>query len=357
MTQSILERQLEASVTEVQQKKGLAKVDPAPLARPQESGIGVDELVARVAKVREVQSRVMKKGHHYGMVPGVEKPTLLKPGAELLGLTFQLDPDFSATDRWDGDHLESVVKCTLYHAPTGTRLGSGIGSCSTKEKKYAWRGGGRKCPECGSATALLKSKQEDGFFCWTKKDGCGAKFKKDDQRITSQAVGRVQNPDLADQYNTVRKMACKRAHVAAILFVTCASEIFTQDVEDTHDMPEGGREDMHTYPDEERGAAAKECPEWEAIMKTLRDLEVEVQKANPVTWQHIARWRGTLGIKGKPSELGQRVSRLHESTDISAGQRADMMKLLKSVNRQVKRHEDIAPPPPEREPGDDTDEL
>jgi hypothetical protein len=42
----------------------------------------------------------------------------------------------------------------------------------------------------------------------------------------------VANPDLPDTHNTVLKMSNKRALVAAVLNVTAASEIFTQDVAD-----------------------------------------------------------------------------------------------------------------------------
>ena len=43
----------------------------------------------------------------------------------------------------------------------------------------------------------------------------------------------MENPDLADVYNTVLKIAKKRAHVDASLTATAASDIFTQDMEDT----------------------------------------------------------------------------------------------------------------------------
>lgn len=211
----------------------------AALARAEDLDLGVpvEQLLARVKKIRAVQAEVMQEGLHYGKIPGVDKPTLLKPGAEMLGMTFQLDPQFSIDERREGDHLECVVTCTLYHIPTSHRVGSGIGSCSTRESKYAYRKGERKCPECGQA-AIIKGKEQygGGWLCWNKpekgKHGCGAKFVDGDKTIENQDAGRVANPDIADQYNTVRKMACKRAHVAAILFACGASELFTQDVED-----------------------------------------------------------------------------------------------------------------------------
>lgn len=215
------------------QSTALEKVPEAGALARQEDGLGlsVEHLVKRVEKVREVRDRVMHDGTHFGRIPGVKKPSLLKPGSEILCLAFQLAPKFHPVDRWDGEHLEVVVTCTLVHVPTGTELGDGIGSCSTRESKYAYRTGERSCPECGSG-ALNKSKKEPGFYCWAKKGGCGKTFGPNDKRITEQQVGRQPNPDIADQYNTVRKMACKRAHIAATLFVTGASELFTQDVED-----------------------------------------------------------------------------------------------------------------------------
>jgi hypothetical protein len=230
----------------------LAKTEqPGALARQEDFGISVDALVARVDKVREVARRVMQEDVHYGNIPGTAKDrrALLKPGAEVLCMAFQLAPIFEADERVDGEHLEVVMTCTLKHVPTGTVLGNGIGSCSTKESKYAWRKGERACPKCGKAAIRKSTRDRAGWYCWRKIDGCGATFKIDDKSITEQQVGRVPNPDIADMYNTVRKMACKRAHIAATLFVTGASELFTQDVEEqvgpkNDDAPED------FYPDE-----------------------------------------------------------------------------------------------------------
>ena len=81
---------------------------------------------------------------------------------------------------------------------------------------------------------MIKGKDEygGGWLCWRKRDGCGAKFADGDQAIESQSVGEIDNPDLPDLWNTVVKMAEKRARVDAVLAVTGASALFTQDVED-----------------------------------------------------------------------------------------------------------------------------
>ena len=188
----------------------------------------------QVQLIQEVMAAVMKRDEHYGIIPGCQKPSLLKPGAEKLSLTFRYAPSYkwTKTELPDG-HREIEMTCTLSHIPTKTFIGEGVGSCSTMESKYRWRKEERTCPECGEP-AIIKGKEEygAGWLCWRKKDGCGKKFKDGDKNIESQKVGRVPNPDIADQYNTVLKMAKKRAHVDAILTATAASDIFTQDMED-----------------------------------------------------------------------------------------------------------------------------
>jgi hypothetical protein len=210
----------------------LAKREQAIAVLPAE--MTIEELVARTKKVTAAMQAVMKDGEHYGVIPGTKKPTLLKPGAEKLANLFMLDPEYETTETFDQDHLTVVSRCTLYHIPTGNRLGSGMGSCSTKESKYAYRIAARKCPSCGKE-AIIRGKEEygGGWLCFKKKDGCGAKFKDGDASIEEQESGRVANEDKADQYNTVLKMANKRSLVAAVLNVTAASDIFTQDLEDS----------------------------------------------------------------------------------------------------------------------------
>ena len=288
----------------------------AALARV-EDGIPIERLIARVKKVREVQRELMVEGQHYGRIPGVDKPTLLKPGAEMLGLAFQLAPDFACIEHRDSEHLEVVVTCTLYHAPTGTKLGSGIGSCSTMESKYAYRNGQRSCPECGVA-AIRKSKDKPEWYCWRKIDGCGKTFGINDKTITEQVVGRVANPDLPDQYNTVRKMACKRAHVAATLFVCGASEIFTQDVEDLPRDDAGNSK----APPQQRPAAGKPSQN-----------QAPAKSAKP-TAEFIAMTRA-LDAAGSIAELEDLVPELALLRDQKVVTAEEYRKLREAYGRRV----------------------
>jgi hypothetical protein len=194
------------------------------------------ELVQRLAVIRDAMRTAMQRDVDYGVIPGTDKPALFKPGAEKLSVLFQLDVQVANEKTWGpGDHLLVESKALVYHAPSGQRLGSGEGLCSTREKKYAWRNESRKCPNCGVA-AIIRGKPEygGGWVCWKKKPetpGCGSKFHDGDPAI-EKAVGQIPNPDLPDLYNTVVKMAQKRARVDAVLAVTGASALFTQDVGD-----------------------------------------------------------------------------------------------------------------------------
>lgn len=185
--------------------------------------------------IREFVASAMVKDLDYGVIPGTgSKATLLQPGAQKILMYLNCYPDYEVEPReLEGGHVEYIVKTMLRSRTSQAMVGSGIGSCSTMEAKYRWRKGGRVCPKCGS-DAIINGKAEygGGFICFGKKGGCGAKFAEGDAAITSQAMGRVENPDIYDTRNTVLKMAKKRSLVDSAHGLGCMSELFTQDLED-----------------------------------------------------------------------------------------------------------------------------
>ena len=198
-------------------------------------GLSVTQVRQQVQHIQQLMAESMKDGEHYGKVPGCgDKPTLLQPGAEKIALLF----GFAATydikvDSSPDGHREYAIVCKLVSRSTGQPVGEGVGVCSTRESKYRYRGGERKCPACGKPT-IIKGKAEygGGWVCFAKKGGCGAKWGDGATEIESQQVGRVDNPDIADMYNTVLKMGKKRAFVDAVRTATAASDVFAQDLED-----------------------------------------------------------------------------------------------------------------------------
>lgn len=154
---------------------------------------GAIEVRQQVNQIQYLMQQVLKSGEHYGVVPGTKgKPTLFQSGAEKIAYMFHLVPSYEIhkTDL-GGGHREYEVTCTLTSRDNGEVMGYGMGSCATLESKYRYR----------------------------------------NKWVNNQKV-REENADIADTWNTVLKMAKKRAFVDAVKSTTAASDIFTQDVED-----------------------------------------------------------------------------------------------------------------------------
>jgi hypothetical protein len=194
----------------------------------------IEELSARIATVKVMMKELLQANIDYGVIPNTnDKPVLLKPGAEKLCQLFHLAPHFVTNiDRIKNEHINVYVKCELRHIKSNETWATGSACCSTLETKYRYRKVQRLCPKCNVA-AIIKGRVEygGGWVCFAKHGGCGAKYNDNDRAITNQVTGRVENEDIADQYNTVIKMAEKRAYIAATLFATASSGLFTQDRE------------------------------------------------------------------------------------------------------------------------------
>lgn len=214
----------------------------------------------------EYVAKHMQEDTDYGIIPGTKNRTLLKPGAEKLTTLFRCVPRFVVEEKienWDTGLFFYRFACHIETLDGGNVVAEGVGSCNSYEGRYRWRTADRACPQCGAA-AIMRSKYPPrdnpnlapGWYCFAKKGGCGAQFAADDESITNQTTGRVQNPDLADCANTVLKMAKKRAHVDAAIALARCSDIFTQDVEDFHGSePETrGNYDPRTVPGVKSGA-------------------------------------------------------------------------------------------------------
>ena len=183
----------------------------------------------QIQLIQEIMQNEMKDGEHYGTVPGCgDKKVLLKPGAEKLSLLFKMAPRFKIenVDMGNG-HREVRIVTELYHIESGKFLGEGVGSCSTMETKYRYRG--NEVEPTGEVVPKEYWKTRNPDLLGGK--GFVAK-KIDGQWLICVKGERMENPDIADTYNTVLKMGKKRSQVDAVLTVTAASDLFTQDLEE-----------------------------------------------------------------------------------------------------------------------------
>jgi hypothetical protein len=181
---------------------------------PQETGISqasIQRTQQQLALLEELVHSVLKPDQDFGIIPGTDRPTLLKPGAANIIAAFNChsEPhiDIETIDP-DDSFVSYTAHVDVVSNLTGKVVSRGFGSCNSYEKKYRYREERRKCPHC-QVQAIIKGRAEygGGWLCWGKQGGCGAKFPDGDPSIEGQVTGQVDNPDPLDQANTYLKIA------------------------------------------------------------------------------------------------------------------------------------------------------
>jgi hypothetical protein len=255
------------------------------LVSQEKSVLTAAEVRGQVNLIQEIMKEVMTEGQHYGKIPGCgDKPTLLKPGAEKLSMTFRLRPimdndrDINIETLPNG-HINVRVYCHIMSAG-GLELATGIGSCSSLESKFRYRGGDKK-PTGQPVPTEYWNLKKAGKMAEAKDLIGGDNFgtaKIDGIWQICEIGEKMENSDIADTYNTVLKMAKKRAYIDGILSATAASDIFTQDIED---MPEDMLKQVAQAP-VSNGKPAVEMPKEKA--PTPQPTEPSTSKAkNPIS--------------------------------------------------------------------------
>ena len=187
---------------------------PNEIALREETQLSALQIRSNVNLIQEVMKGIMKEDTHYGIIPGTNKPTLYKPGAEVLAATFRIAVSYRIEDLSGKGFSRYRVTAIGTHQTTGFVLGEGMGACSSLEEKYKWRKASSNSEFEEMPEQLRRSK-----FGYNRSE----KKEYEIKQVRTEA---------ADLDNTILKMACKRAQVAMTLNVTAASDIFTQDIED-----------------------------------------------------------------------------------------------------------------------------
>lgn len=158
----------------------------------------VRQQIQAIENFQAIVNQTLKKDQDFGVIPGTNKPTLLKPGAEKIIMLMGLESNYEIVEKvedYNKGFFAYTVKSSLIK--NGQLITEGFGSANTKENRYQ-----------------LKE--------W------------DDELKKKVWKGQYQDPfTLA---NTVLKMAKKRAQVDATLTVGSLSNVFTQDIEDLKDF-------------------------------------------------------------------------------------------------------------------------
>lgn len=203
----------EAEITVASQDQGFIESGYTP----QEMAAQLAAMKARLDLTQAFFKQVMVKDQDYGVIPGTDKPTLLKSGAEKLcefyGYAITIKDVQQEKDHETG-YYRAVVTVALISRKNGSTVAEGVGEASTMEGRYRWRW----LPEW----KLPKNINKDSLLSEERVDKNGNKYR----------MYRVPNDDPWSLWNTVLKMAKKRALVDATLSATRSSGIFTQDEED-----------------------------------------------------------------------------------------------------------------------------
>lgn len=181
----------------------------------------------KVSSLQVVIQKTLKKGHDYDVIPGTNKPTLLKPGAEKILMMFGITSEYevvSSVEDWKNGVFAYTVRCIL--SKNGNKITEGLGNCNSKEDKYRYRWVKAQDVPMGVDAETLKSNQYGKL--------------------------RIENDEIYSIVNTILKMAKKRAQIDATLTVASLSEVFTQDVEDMKNFIESEKIENMNFEDAEK---------------------------------------------------------------------------------------------------------
>lgn len=200
----------------------------------QEMALRLTQMKLKLDLVQQFFREVMKKDVDYGVIPGTQKPSLHKPGAEKLCELYGYAIIIAKTDverDLQTGFYRAEITIRLVHKKTGQIVAEGIGEANVYESKYRYR--------LVHEWDLPKGVDKDSLVSKEFRSESGAVYKK----------YRVENTDLFDLWNSVLKIAKKRALVDAALSATRSSGIFSQD-DDALDTWIGGAEEVPAQGDQ-----------------------------------------------------------------------------------------------------------
>lgn len=256
--------------------------------------LSVEAIVAQRELIKNCMAKAMEEGQHYGKVPGCgDKPTLLQPGAQLLSHLFRLRPEYEIIETdLPADHKRFRVTCRLYvmGSMPPIPISEGVGESSSMESKHRFRNAAREVrftddPVGGAYWNLHKADKNDNgkrAKDWLRNsygnDNYGTKKNDRGEWVFVEYIGageeKVENTNPADVFNTVLKIAKKRAFVDATITATASSDFFTQDLEDIRENVEATKKEGATV------EPATEKPASNGQLKGWREVECTFGKKN-----------------------------------------------------------------------------
>jgi hypothetical protein len=218
-----------------------------------------DQAAERAAWVREMRKAVLVEGTDFAKLPGTDKPTLLKPGAEMLLLAAGLGFTMTKVDDSDAREHEGVTY------------------------KASVRRGDVIVAEC------------EGFAGY------------DESRFYKPAVGT--KAEYRAPWNTLVKMAQKRALVGAALNACAASGLFIADVDDERDTHSATKRQSRPQqtprrePAGGRGEGQSDASEDPGMANGIAELEARLNNLDRDYRLAFRDWRRSAGLDWPPKTL------------------------------------------------------
>jgi hypothetical protein len=256
-------------------------------------------LIDRTRQVKQVVAEVMQKDVHYGTIPGTKGLSLLKPGAEILMSAFNIGIDPVVEDLSDKGEVHYRVKATGIALATGLPLGSGVGECTSREEKYAWK--------------KANSDQEFNDAHPSRR-----RVKHKPRWQGSKVVGTYTElqvrMDPYDKANTILKMAKKRATTDLILSLLAVSDMFE------------GEGDMNPYQQNQANPTPAPAQEYQQFTN-----QPPQQPAPPPQYETVPTAESVVPPAPKPGSkfADQNQVQMMETAAKNAGlELADVVELL-----------------------------
>ena len=194
-------------MSESSQGRAVATTEaPMGMAYPNQGRIA--NTLQQIADFRKLVRKNLREGHDYGVIPGTNRQTLLKPGAEKIVRLLGLSDHYEVLERvadWEHDLHQYVMRAELRSVATGAVIAQGVGECNSRESKYRYR------------------------WVWDRELKANGYAGSEGLRERTTRTGvqyRIPNAETADVVNTIMKMAKKRALVDVVLSVASLSDLF-----------------------------------------------------------------------------------------------------------------------------------
>lgn len=251
-------------------------------------------------------SSVLNDGVDFGKIPGVDKPSLLKPGAEKLEKLLFLTHKKDCVEKIvEPGFIKYTYRTTVFDNQ-GRVKATCEGTANSKEKKYRY-------------TTVYENQATP------EQIEKGVKITKKSRAGSNYTIIQIEKDDYYDVENTIMKMAQKRSYVGAILEATNSSGRFTQDVEDM-DLP-GNQQDVP------RETNKRTLPAFKAPIQTVKPLvddklaKEALKKCINRELERLGQDEVWLGIK-----IGKQID------ELSVGQLEQVFEQLKGLKPPKVEH-------------------